>query len=112
MSTDTITTRPATRADILAFYGRLPEGSARVWVLDIGGKVAGVAGYRVVGGCLLAFSDVAEGVPKMTVWRKAHEFMAMLKRTTYCEGSEKSGPFLERLGWQHLGDHVYRYEPR
>lgn len=112
MSIATTTIRPATRSDIMAFYGRLPEGSARAWVLDIGGKVSGVAGYRVAGDVLLVFSDVAEGVPKMTIWRKAREFMASLTRLTYCEGSEQSGPFLKRLGWEPIGDNIYRYDPR
>lgn len=112
MSTGTITTRPSTREDILAFYGQLPSRSVRAWTLLIDDEPAGIAGYRVDGDVIAVFSDVKETVPKMTIWRQAREFMRMLTFPAYCRCTETSGPFLERLGWQRLGGGIYKYEPR
>lgn len=109
MLTGKTTIRPAKAGDIEGFYGRLPLRSVRAWVMEIDGNVAGLAGWGVDAGNMVVFSDVLPDVPKMTVWRKAKEFMAMIDFPAMCQSTETSGPFLERLGWQHVADGVYRY---
>lgn len=110
MSTGKITTRPATQADISGFYGRLPLRSVRAWVMEIDGEAAGIAGWGIEAGHVVVFSDLRDGVPKMTVWRKAKEFMAMIDFPAVCQCTETSGPFLERLGWRHVGGTIYRHD--
>ena len=109
MLTGTTTTRPAVASDIKAFYGELPATSVRAWVLEIGGEVVGIAGYRRDGNYMVVFSDVKPDVPKMTIWRKAREFMAMLDFEAFCQCTETSGPFLERLGWERVSENVFRF---
>ena len=88
----------------MAFYGRMPPRSVRVWVLEHDGQVLGLAGYFMQDGKAVLFSDVREGVPKMTIWRAALAFMKSLDMPLVCEGTQKSAAFLERLGWVYVGD--------
>lgn len=83
--------------------------------MEIDGAVKGIAGFRMDCGGMLVFSDVASDVPKMTIWRKAVEFMKMVRHPVMCVATETSGPFLERLGWVKMakaddGD-VYAFNP-
>lgn len=97
-------TRPATAADIHDYFGKSAPKTVRAWVLTVDGKVVGVAGYYISAGNAVVFSDIKDGIPKMTVWRAAVEFMESLNLPVICEGSEGSKSFLERLGWTQVND--------
>jgi len=109
MSIGTITNRPARPGDILDFYGQLPLRSVRAWVMEIDGVVEGIAGYGIDGEVMSVFSDVNDGVPKMTIWRQAKKFMDGVPSPAFCRCTETSAPFLERLGWTRLSGDVFRY---
>lgn len=72
-------------------------------MLEGGGEVVGIAGYFLGHGHVVVFSDIREGIPKMTIWREARALMSDVKLPAICIAEETSGPFLERLGWQHVG---------
>lgn len=95
--------RPATQADLLTFFGRLPDCSVRARVLEQGGEIVGVAGYFMAGGRAVVFSDLKGDVPNMTIWREAKALMDSLRVPALCIAENGSGPFLERLGWQYVG---------
>ena len=101
--------------DIANALGSAPPYSVRAWVLEKNGDVVGIAGYWLAGGRAVVFSDLMQsGMPKVTIWRAAREFMKKLKIPSLCVAQEGSGPFLERLGWDYLGDspdgEVYQWE--
>ena len=98
-----IKSRPATRADIEGFFGKLPRQSIRARVLEVGGEVVGVAGYYMVNGVAVMFSDKKGDIPKMTIWRESRAMMDKIETPAVCVAEEGAGPFLERLGWQHAG---------
>lgn len=106
-------TRPASRRDLLDFYGRLPERNSFSQVLERDGEVVGIAGYLVAGGVRFAFSetnDKIEEVPKTRIWKEAKKFMKLLP-PCFCE-SKNSGEFLTRLGWEQVGEgNIYKWEP-
>lgn len=104
MSTGTITTRPATSADIVAFYGRLPDRSVRATVYELNGEPAAIFGHYVEGGVRVIFLDISAAVPRLTIWRKAKAAMAQIKGPAVCVAASGSGPFLERLGWAFVAD--------
>jgi hypothetical protein len=112
--TDKTTTEPATQADILAFFDKLPAQSMRAWVLKRNDEVLGVAGFYVSNGVAVVFSDSTDGIPKLRIWRESLKFMRDLKIPAICT-TQGSGPFLERLGWIYVGPSsdgdVYRFEP-
>ena len=95
--------RPASRSDIEGFFGRMPGPSIRARVLELDGEVVGVAGYYLVGGIAVMFSDTKADIPKLTIWRESKAMMAGMRIPAVCVASDGSGPFLERLGWRHLG---------
>lgn len=103
------TIRDAVASDIVEFYGRTAEQSLRARVLDLDGEVVGIAGYYVLNGHALVFSDNRDGIPKMTIWREAVKFMADLKLPAVCLASEDSGAFLKRLGWRHVEGEIYQW---
>lgn len=77
------------------------------------GEVIGIAGYYLLLGAVLVFSEAKPGIPKMTIWRESLAFMADLKLPAICVAEETSGRFLERLGWHRAtpdGD-VYQWQP-
>lgn len=75
------------------------------------GKPAGVAGYYLVDGVKMVFSDIAAPLPKTLVWRMAKRFMASVRPPAVCVTN--NGRFLERLGWQPAGQSedgdIYRW---
>lgn len=101
-----IKTRPATSADIKAYFKKSAPHTIRAWALEVDGHVEGIAGYYVAGGNAVVFSDVNEGVKKMTIWRAGLSFVKSLPLPAICEGTEKSKAFLERLGWVQVGDEM------
>lgn len=74
-------------------------------VLELNGKLQGIAGYWEVDGETIVFSDVAADaeITPIRIWREAQEFMKQLDRPARCLAGEGSERFLTRLGWEHLG---------
>ena len=95
--------RPATAADVYAFFGKASPHTVRARVLDIDGEIAAIAGYYISGGVAVVFSDIKLAVPKMTIWREARAMMDGLKLPAVCLADCGSGLFLERLGWSEVG---------
>lgn len=91
---------PATRDDVLSFYGKLPDRVSYVtkWVED--GEIIAMAGYSLVNGHNVVFSDIKGGAkaPKIRVWKEAVRFMSKLTNGVCV--AENSSEFLERLGWK------------
>ena len=72
--------RPATRADLVAFYGRPPSMTVRALVaVDADDRPVGVGGYYLKDGTAVAFSDQV-GMNKRDMVRAGRPLMAMLKR--------------------------------
>lgn len=106
--TGALRTRTATRSDIVSFYGDIPAQTFRAWVLEDDEEIKGVAGYYAMGDMVVVFSDVKEGVPKMTIWRQAKALMESIPGPAICYSND-SKPFLERLGWEDTGDGVFKW---
>ena len=107
--------RPATSADVLAYFGEKAPQTIRANVLDVDGEVLGIAGYYLHGGNAVVFSDNKPDIPKLTIWRQAKALMKSLRLPSVCFATETSGPFLKRLGWQFVeetdaGD-MYKWQP-
>ena len=85
----------------MAFYGRNSGHSVRARVLEQNGDIVGVAGYYVACGLRVVFSDMKPGIPMMTIWRESVAMMKTITPPAICFSDGASGPFLERLGWQH-----------
>tara|TARA_Y100000310_G_scaffold30952_1_gene29368 strand:- start:444 stop:794 length:351 start_codon:yes stop_codon:yes gene_type:complete len=101
--TTRLKSRPATRADIAAFFGKTPDQTVRARVLERDGEIVGVAGYWMAGGMAVMFSDARGDIPKLTIWREAKAMMQSMNIPALCIATEGSEPFLERLGWRYLG---------
>lgn len=95
--------RPATRADIYRFFGKIPGQSLRARVLEVDGEIVGVAGYYLMGNVAVMFSDSKGDIPKMTIWRESKAMMDRIKIPAICIAQEGSGRFLKRLGWTYAG---------
>lgn len=95
--------RPATADVLRRFYGVSVPKSLRAWALWQDDEPVGVAGYHITNGKAVVFSDVKDGLPKMTIWRGAKLFMDMLNLPAVCIATDTSGPMLKRLGWHHVG---------
>ena len=110
-----IKSRPAVAADFEAFYGKAPPQAVRARVLEQDGRVVGVAGYHILGGVAVMFSDVSEPIAPITIWRESKAMMASMKIPALCVAESYSGAFLERLGWSHAGrsadGEVYTWQP-
>ena len=99
-----VSTRPSTPEDIEAVAGGKPLTTVRAWTLLIEDQPVGVAGWFMYGGVAHVFSDLRPGVPKLTAWRAARQFMALVPPSALCV-TRGAGPFLERLGWRYCGQH-------
>lgn len=108
MLTDKIRREPATRADILQFYGEMPAHTVRAVVWKRGDEVIGVAGYHMRN-CAVVFSDIKPDAPKFTIWREAKKYMQELNLPSLCEAECNSGRFLERLGWKKEKEGLYSW---
>lgn len=104
MSTDKtrLESRPATAADVVAFFGKNSPQTVRARVVEVDGVVQGIAGYYIAGGIAIMFSDSKE-LPKVTIWRESKKMMESMKLPAICIGSGDSRSFLERLGWAYVG---------
>lgn len=105
-----ITSRPATQADLIAWYGFAPPMTmrARVWEDETG--LLGLAGHHLAEGKIVVFSEMKPDLPELAVWRAAKQFMAGLNLPAVCY-TEGSGRFLERLGWNKTDDGEYLWQP-
>ena len=74
-------------------------------MLELDGKLQGIAGYWVVNGTAVVFSDTVPDaeIPRLRIWRESLAFMKQLDMPARCLADETSGRFLARLGWEHLG---------
>tara|TARA_Y100000310_G_scaffold320331_1_gene376677 strand:- start:1245 stop:1592 length:348 start_codon:yes stop_codon:yes gene_type:complete len=59
--------RPATRDDILAFYGRLHDHTVRAWVGILDEKIIGLGGVLFYRGSLVAFAEFTEEARRFPV---------------------------------------------
>lgn len=100
--------RPATAADLVAYYGGPLPWTVRAWVADLGGDILGVVGMRPVYGATLVFSDIREDMRRYPVLiyrvaRWAMEKAAERGLPVMCleDRQEETAPaFLTRLGWE------------
>ncbi len=104
--------RPATAADLIAFYGRPPPASVRALVAILDGRPVGVAGIKYERGAdggklLVAFSDMGPELRAypVAVMRAARRTMALLRGRpviALASPAEPNAPaFLARLGFVH-----------
>ncbi len=114
--------RPATKADIDAFYGVQKNWSFRAVVADLNGEILGIGGiYYPVSHCgkvPVVFSEFRPEMRRfpMTLARGALEIMNIVKgKTCFAVASEKfdgSCALLERLGFEHIGERTYKWQTR
>lgn len=114
-----VTVKPITVEDAKAFMGEdspLPSHKGLSFFLD--GELAAIAGIRFERGLFVVFSNIKSDIKvgRTTIFRCAQIVMKMCRSHgsslyAICE-TDKSGRFLERLGWvkdfQHEGKWVYR----
>lgn len=94
--------RPATRADLLPFYGEAIPATVWAWVWERDGDVVAVAGWHRAEGVPMVFSDMKPGQPKLAIWRHAVEFTDMIPDGAYCIAQEGAAKFLTALGWSFV----------
>lgn len=115
--------RPATAADVLAFFGRSPQKTMQAVVVIKDGELSAFAGVTIERNQIIAFSDVKDGVrvPNITVWRCAKAIMKYIRgrqAPVFAIASPdipRSGRFLQTLGFTYVGPcesgNVYRLDP-
>lgn len=96
-------TRPARAEDIQRIYGRTAGQTVRAQVWTVDGDPVAIVGYYMAGQTAVVFSDIKVDAPKVSIWRAAKAYMANMKVPATCFACDGSGPFLERLGWSHVG---------
>lgn len=75
-----IIVRPATAADLLEFYGRMPPVTVKAVVAVKDGKIECVAGVTLEKDMTIAFSDMkAEGANKFEIFRTAKKMANWMK---------------------------------
>lgn len=91
--------RPATAADLEAFYGQRPQQTVKAVAVFQDGDLAAIAGVTIEPGFLVAFSDIKPGVtaPKMTYWRVAKEVMKFIGNRPVVAGPSANHPNAARL---------------
>lgn len=93
----------------------MPDQSIRAVVWERDGEILGVAGYYIVGGSAVLFSDVRPDAPKFAIWKQARKYMSEVRIPMICEADESSSAFLKRLGWAYLetveGKDIYSWQP-
>ena len=116
--------RPATAADIEAYYGQKADRTVRAHVAVVEGELAGIGGVTVEQGRMMAFCDIREGaqVGKLTVWRTAKAIMEKLATggplAARPDPTKPNAPrFLQRLGFRYIsttpdGDDIYLWSKR
>lgn len=109
--------RQATEADLRRWFdGKVPV-TMRAYVCDHEGELLGLFGIAMCRDHAQAFSDYRPGMRdfEFTMGRAALQFAGMLARMTVpvlavCSKREPTAPrLLERLGFVHQQDEVWRY---
>lgn len=118
----TVTTRPATAADVQLFYPDL-TASARAWVAELDGKPEGIIGLALLRPVACLFSKFNEA---LRPWLRHPAVLRLIKKAqAACEASrmrvwagvepdEPTSPaILARIGFRPLGelygDQIYEY---
>lgn len=71
--------RPATKADIEAYYGTLPPQTIRAWVGEKDGKMMGIGGYSLAKGAVIVFTDHRPEISKRDIVRGARFLMRIYR---------------------------------
>lgn len=116
--------RPATSADIQAFYQQPLIRTIQAFTVYYKGELAGIAGMMQVGPELFVFSDAKAGLnaPKKAYWRTAKAMLKLFAelagkrglKTTPEPDLETAPRFLEHLGFSVIGrygeDDLYQFQ--
>jgi hypothetical protein len=103
--------RPATRDDVLQWYGNVPA-TMRAIVAEDDGRVLGIAGLASVGGGLQAFSEIDDALRghRLFLARAAIAFRGLLAETpgaivAICSQCEPTAPrLLSWLGFEQCSE--------
>ena len=97
--------RPATRADFLTFYGRLPPVTVRAVVADDGEKPIGVGGYYLKNGVAVAFTN-QRGMTKRQMVKAGRVMMQLLAPLdmNIVAGADGDGTVLRHFGFEPYGE--------
>lgn len=97
--------RPATRSDLIDFYGQLPPMTVRAIVAVNDDKPVGVGGYYLNGGVAVAFTN-QRNMPKRDIVRGARALIDMLKPLgmDVFAGAEGDGSVLRHFGFEPYGE--------
>lgn len=116
-----LTTRPATPADVRAFY---PDSgtSVRAWVAEVDGEVQGIIGLALLRPVACAFSQFREPLKPYlnhpAIWRLVKKLQAVMQQSrlpvrAIVETGVTDRRALERVGFRYLGkidgDGVFQY---
>jgi RimJ/RimL family protein N-acetyltransferase len=103
--------RPATHADLVAFYGKPPSQTSRSWVGVVDGTVLAVFGLVYKRGRpAYFFSDLAPEARRyriaiMRAARMMLDQMGQIPVPAFADpGIPAAGRFLERLGFRFIGE--------
>ena len=115
-----LTLRPASRADLVAYFGedKYPTVKALAGVLD--GDIVGVAGLASRAGIIVAFCDVRPEARafRITIGRAAQRFMAEAAKRhkfIFAEADENepgARRWLQSLGFEQIDGALYRWQAR
>lgn len=113
-----ITIRPASRADIVEFYGEMLNESMRARVADLNGKVVGIIGLVYKDYPTLVSTLTPELRPyRKTILKEAKRFLSEIHQTAYavaCPKEKTSQRLLEHLGFEFIRDttegRLYRWQ--
>jgi hypothetical protein len=106
--------RPATREDVLSFYGRLHRDTVKAVVEILDGKIIAIGGVRFAPDMLVAFASFTEEARRFPV-RMVKECRALLNTVGHCPvyaitdtGSHKEERLLEVLGFRPYVEEIWR----
>lgn len=102
-----LTSRPASRADVLAFYGYLPSETLKLMAIVLGDEVVGVIGLaRTLHSTRLFSEHKPELVPylsRVTVWRAVKAVLRWVDEcacVVYVVSDDRK--MMERLGFREV----------
>jgi len=106
--------RPATREDVVQFYGEGFSPSFRASVVEVDGRVLGIGGLYYKNEMAVAFAKYDDELAKYPLARArgAKEIMRIIgKRSCMAKVDSKpeSAEVLGKLGWEHLEGDFYRW---
>lgn len=104
------TTRPATREDLIAFYGKAPGETVRALVAEHEGQVVAVGGVMIERGWACAFSDHKDvGYSPRAALRFAREVVGQtIKRQhVHALSHTENERLLAALGFSRVGESEY-----